>query len=79
MIRPEDIAIGPAPTGKFISMKAALRERIFIGDAVRIHATLDSGDEIVAQPPPAALDALPAVGQPIELHWHADKSRHLDA
>ena len=78
MIRPEDIAIGPAPSVEFTGTVGTLRERIFLGNAVRIHAVLASGAEIVLQPPNSMLEHLPAPGQPIEIHWRRDKTKRLD-
>jgi len=79
MVRPEDIALGPAPSAEFSGATATLRERIFLGNAVRIHAVLASGAEIVLQPQNSLLDQLPAPGLPIEIHWHRDKAKRLDA
>jgi spermidine/putrescine transport system ATP-binding protein len=78
MIRPEDIAIGPAPSVEFTGTVGTLRERIFLGNAVRIHAVLANGAEIVLQAPNSMLEHLPAPGQSIEIHWRRDKTKRLD-
>jgi hypothetical protein len=56
-----------------------VRERIFLGDAIRIHATLPGGDEIILQPGSASAAEGVAVGDRLTLSWHADRSRLLDA
>lgn len=78
MIRPEDIVVGGLSGDTSISVEAAVRERIFLGGTIRIHATLPGGEEIVLQP----ADGSPGIVQPGErltLSWPSDKARLLDA
>jgi ABC-type Fe3+/spermidine/putrescine transport system ATPase subunit len=79
MIRPEDISVGPAPSGEFTQGSGTLRERIFLGSAVRLHAVMANGSEIVLQPGTSALDGLPAPGEVITFNWRRDKARRLEA
>ncbi len=77
MVRPEDIALG-APAGEgFTSVEAVVRERIFVGDAVRVHAVLADGEEIVLQPGGVARADAVGPGERITVHWHRDKARLL--
>jgi len=79
MVRPEDIGLGKPVGDQFVSVEAEVRERIFLGDAIRIHATLPGGDEIILQPGSAIAVEAVAVGDRLTLNWHADRSRLLDA
>ena len=79
MIRPEDIVLGPAPPGDFTGATGTLRERIFLGDAVRVHAVLANGAEIVLQSSNIQGEHLPGAGESIEFHWRRDKAKLLEA
>ena len=79
MIRPEDISVGPAPSGDFTEGTGTLRERIFLGSAVRLHAVMANGSEIVLQPGNFALERLPVPGEAITFNWRCDKARRLEA
>jgi spermidine/putrescine transport system ATP-binding protein len=79
MVRPEDIAIGKAASDAFYSVEANVRERIFLGDAVRLHAILANGEEIVLQPGNGGAADTVEEGDRIVLNWHRDKARLLDA
>jgi hypothetical protein len=62
-----------------VSVEADVRERIFLGDAIRIHATLPDGDEIIVQPGNASAAEAVALGDHLILNWRPDRSRLLDA
>jgi ABC-type Fe3+/spermidine/putrescine transport system ATPase subunit len=79
MVRPEDITIGPAAGADVVSVEAVVRERIFLGDAVRVHAVLPGGEEIVLQPGSMAAAEAVRPGDRIAVHWHRDRARLLDA
>jgi len=79
MIRPEDISVGPAPSSEFKEGTGTLRERIFLGSAVRLHAVMANGLEIVLQPGNSALERLPIPGEAITFNWRRDKARRLGA
>jgi spermidine/putrescine transport system ATP-binding protein len=79
MIRPEDISVGLAPSSEFTEATGTLRERIFLGSAVRLHAVMANGSEIVLQPGNSALDRLPIPGEAITFNWRRDKARRLGA
>jgi spermidine/putrescine transport system ATP-binding protein len=78
MIRPEDIVLEGVSGETFISVEADIRERIFLGDTVRIHATLPGGEEIVLQPGNRSIGAVQP-GDRLTLSWPSDKARLLDA
>jgi spermidine/putrescine transport system ATP-binding protein len=82
MIRPEDVGLGRLDGGSgdaIVHVEAAVCERIFIGDATRIHLLLDNGQEIVAQPPRSPLTDRVAPGERVTIHWRAERARALDA
>jgi spermidine/putrescine transport system ATP-binding protein len=79
MVRPEDIMIGEAAGGDTVSVEAVVRERIFLGDTVRLHAALAGGEEIVLQPGSMAAAEAVRPGDRITVHWHRDRARLLDA
>jgi spermidine/putrescine transport system ATP-binding protein len=79
MVRPEDIGLGTPSGDEFVSVDAEARERIFVGSAVRIHATLPNGDEIIVQPGNRGAAEAVAPGDRLILHWRPDRARLLDA
>jgi spermidine/putrescine transport system ATP-binding protein len=78
MIRPEDIALGAPDAAEAVSVEATVRERIFLGDAVRVHAMFADGEEIVLQPGSMASAEAVKPGDRVTVHWHRDKARLLD-
>lgn len=78
MIRPEDIAIGGPAGEKVVTVEAVVRERIFLGDALRVHALLAGSEEIVLQPPASASVETVKPGDRIAVRWHCSKARLLD-
>ncbi len=79
MVRPEDIAIGAAGGADAIAVEATVRERIFLGDALRIYALIGEREEIMLQTPGTAATQRLAPGDRVTLHWPRDKARLLDA
>ena len=76
MIRPEDIAAGPAPDATCIAADVIVRERVLLGGISRIHADLGA-QTLVFQPAQAGADFEP--GTRLTVHWRADRARILDA
>lgn len=77
MVRPEDVELGEG-SGEVVRLVATVRERVFIGDATRIHLALDDGLEIIAQPSRGpALESL-RPGERVKIHWEADRARLLE-
>jgi hypothetical protein len=79
MVRPEDIAIGEASATDAVGVEAIVRERIFLGDTVRVHAMLGDREEIVLQPGSMAAAEALEPGERVAVHWPRDKARLLDA
>ncbi len=77
MVRPEDIAIGGPDGADAAPVEATVRERIFIGEAVRVHAMLGT-EEIVLQPRNVTTAEAVRPGERVRLHWDWDKARLLD-
>jgi len=78
MIRPEDIQLGAPPSGGTpVVLKATVRDKVFLGSAWRVYATLSSGQEIAAHS--ASGDAVDraAKGGAIELWWPRERGRVL--
>ena len=78
MVRPEDVSIGRLDRTEIVGVEAVVRERIFLGDAVRVHAVLAGGEEIVLQPGSMAAEGV-RPGDRIVVHWHRDRARLLEA
>ena len=82
MVRPEDIAIRATDmpgTDDVVVVEAIVRERIFIGDAVRVHATLGEREEIVLQSASTSITEALKAGDRVTLCWPRDRARLLDA
>jgi spermidine/putrescine transport system ATP-binding protein len=79
MIRPEDIALGAPPSEAFAGERVRLKERIFIGSAVRLHTELANGTELILQPSGQQAETTAAPGDIIDVHWRRDKAKLLDA
>jgi len=78
MVRPEEVGLGEGD-GDLIRLPGVVSERVFTGNATRVHVTLAEGREIVAQPVRSqAIDELRR-GERVTVHWRADRSRLLDA
>jgi spermidine/putrescine transport system ATP-binding protein len=78
MIRPEDVGLGEGE-GDLIRLPAVMREHVFVGDATRVHLTLENGREIVAQPSRTQLLDELRPGARVTVHWRADRARLLDS
>jgi spermidine/putrescine transport system ATP-binding protein len=77
MVRPEDVGLGEG-TGEVVRLLATVRERVFIGDATRIHLVLDDGLEIIAQPSRGPVLEGLRPGERVTIHWRPDRARLLD-
>jgi spermidine/putrescine transport system ATP-binding protein len=77
MVRPEDISIGMPPSPDHAGEHGVLRERIFVGNAVRLHVQRGDGSEIVLQIGGAQTERLPETGQTLDVHWRRDRARLL--
>jgi spermidine/putrescine transport system ATP-binding protein len=74
-VRPESIAVRPPEgLGGGNVVSATVREAVYAGSAVRVHATLTSGQRIVAHVP--AGTNVP-VGAVVRLAWPTDRSRFV--
>jgi hypothetical protein len=75
-VRPEAIAVRPpegvGAGGNVVS--ATVREAVYAGSAVRVHATLTSGQRIVAHVP--AGTSVP-IGAVVRLAWPTERSRFV--
>ncbi len=78
MVRPEDIGLGPPPSADYMTDQAVVKERIFVGNAVRLHAERADGQEIVVHVGGGQSDRIGATGSPVALHWRRDLARLLD-
>jgi spermidine/putrescine transport system ATP-binding protein len=75
-VRPEAIAVRP-PVGEWSGgnvVSATVREAVYAGSAVRVHATLTSGQRIVAHVP--AGTSVP-VGAVVRLAWPVERGRFV--
>lgn len=79
MVRPEDISLGNAPSDQFAEQSVILRRRVFVGDAVRVHAELINGGELVFQLPGSQSIKLGALGEKTVVHWPRDRERLLNS
>ena len=79
MVRPEDMTIGEAKAADAVGVEAIVRERIFLGDAMRVHAMLGDREEIVLQSGSMAAAEALEPGDRVAVHWPRDKARLLDA
>jgi spermidine/putrescine transport system ATP-binding protein len=78
MIRPEDIQLGAPPAGGTpVVLKATVRDKVFLGSAWRVYATLSSGQEIAAHSASGEAVDHAAKGAMIELWWPGDRGRVL--
>jgi spermidine/putrescine transport system ATP-binding protein len=74
-VRPEAIAVRPPEgIGGGNVVSATVKEAVYAGSAVRVHATLTSGQRIVAHVP--AGTSVP-VGATVRLAWPTDRSRFV--
>jgi spermidine/putrescine transport system ATP-binding protein len=76
MVRPEDIQIG-APGGDGVALAGKVRDKVFLGSAWRVYATLATGQEIAAQPSYSDAVEGVAAGAPIQLWWPRGRARVL--
>jgi len=75
-VRPEAITVQPAggaPAGANL-VAATVREAVYAGSAVRVHATLAGGQSIVAHAGPGT--SIP-IGATVQLAWSADRGRFV--
>ncbi len=75
-VRPEAIAVRP-PVGEWSGgnvVSATVREAVYAGSAVRVHATLTSGQRIVAHVPAGTSVA---VGAAVRLAWPVERGRFV--
>jgi spermidine/putrescine transport system ATP-binding protein len=79
MVRPEDIAIGETKAADAVGVEAIVRECIFLGDAMRVHAMVGDREEIVLQSGSMAAAEALKPGDRVAVHWPRDKARLLDA
>jgi spermidine/putrescine transport system ATP-binding protein len=79
MVRPEHISLGNAPSDQFAEQVVILRRRVFVGDAVRVHAELEKGGELVFQLPESQSTKLGALGEKTAVHWARDRERLLNS
>ena len=74
-VRPEAIAVRPPDgVGGGNVVSATVKEAVYAGSAVRVHATLTSGQQIVAHVP-AGTNV--QVGAVVRLAWPTDRSRFV--
>jgi spermidine/putrescine transport system ATP-binding protein len=79
MVRPEDIQLGAgAPAEDCVNLEVVVRERIFLGNTVRVHAALGKDEEIVLQPASIGASEQVRPGDRITIHWHRYRARTLD-
>ncbi|MEZ5819123.1 MAG: ABC transporter ATP-binding protein [Hyphomicrobiaceae bacterium] len=78
MIRPEDIAVGVATADGAPGERVTVKERIFVGNAVRLHTITADGAEIVLQVTNGSAVEGYAPGQEIDIHWRHEAARELD-
>jgi hypothetical protein len=79
MIRPEDVALGKAPSDQFAAESVILRRRLFVGDTVQVHAELARGGELVFHLPARQSDASLAIGEEVDVHWPRERERILES
>jgi len=75
-VRPEAIAVRP-PVGEWSGgnvVSATVREAVYAGSAVRVHATLTSGQRIVAH---VAAGTSVTVGAAVRLAWPVERGRFV--
>ena len=78
MIRPEDIHLGEPPAGGgAASLRAVVRDKVFLGSAWRIYAALPTGQEVAAQTASGEAVDRAAKGEAITLWWPRDRGRVL--
>jgi spermidine/putrescine transport system ATP-binding protein len=79
MVRPEDVDLGTgAPDPAYVALDATVRERVFLGNSVRVHTVLPGGEELVLRPSETSAVERLSPGEPITVHWRADRARVLD-
>jgi spermidine/putrescine transport system ATP-binding protein len=75
MVRPESIVLGTGIAGESVTLRACVREKIFVGSTVKIYAQLAGGQEVVMQPDDRRAVERVQPGDTVELHWRtADAS-----
>ncbi len=68
VIRPEQIRLGPSPSGDFEGLRGRLSELIYLGSETRLLLRLADGSDFMLRHDPS-LGALPTVGDEIDVHW----------
>ena len=78
MVRPEDIRVGETGTGGgIVSIRGAVRDKVFIGQSWRIFAVLETGQEITVQPGSGHEAERIAPGAATALWWPRERGRIL--
>ena len=77
LVRPEHIAVGDTRGEEGVTLRVRVRETIFVGGALRVHATLDNGQELVFLPASGARAGQVRPGDMIDVHWHVEDATVL--
>jgi putative spermidine/putrescine transport system ATP-binding protein len=78
-LRPERVVVNPAE-GQFVNMvKGQVEELIYLGDHIRVRATVCGNDAFIIKVPNAAGHAALDPGATMNIGWNAEDCRALDA
>ena len=78
MVRPEDIRLGEAGAGGgAVSVRATVRDKVFIGQCWRVFAVLETGQEITVEPGSSHEAERTAAGASMTLWWPRERGRIL--
>jgi spermidine/putrescine transport system ATP-binding protein len=78
MVRPEDIRLGETGAGDgAVSVRATVRDKVFIGQCWRIFAVLETGQEITVEPGSSHEAERAAAGTSTTLWWPHERGRIL--
>lgn len=78
-LRPERVFIGDAPGGRVNRAEGVIRERIYMGDHIRVSMSLPGADEFIVKIPNNATQTGLKAGDSIRVWWHPEDCRALDA
>ena len=76
MVRPEDIHLGTPPADA-VSVRAKVRDKVFLGSAWRVYAALPTGQEIAAHSASGEAVDHAAKGEAVQFWWPRDRGRVL--
>ena len=77
LVRPEHIALGARNEEACVTLQVRVRETIFVGGALRVHAVLSSEQELVFLPASGARAMQIQPGDVVDVHWHIDDATVL--